>query len=46
MKYVTPPFLPARRFPNQSAVSLIAAMAENRVIGREGRRDVFHAGTA
>src|SRR5262245_66399200 len=36
MKYVTPPFLPARR-PNQPAVSLVAAMAENRVIGRGGQ---------
>ena len=36
MKYVTPPFLPTRRGENRPAVSLIAAMAENRVIGRDG----------
>jgi dihydrofolate reductase len=36
MKYVTPPYLPTRRGPNRPPVSLIAAMAENRVIGREG----------
>lgn len=36
MKYVTPPFLPTRRTGNRPAVSLIAAMAENRVIGRGG----------
>ena len=36
MKYVTPPFLPTRRSVKGPAVSLIAAMSENRVIGRGG----------
>ena len=37
MRYVTPPFAnPIRRSAGRPAMSLIAAMAENRVIGREG----------
>ena len=36
MRYVTPPFANPIRRTGRPAVSLIAAMAENRVIGRDG----------
>lgn len=38
MRYVTPPYAsPTRRTSARPAVSLIAAMSENRVIGRDGQ---------